>query len=119
MNYKVLTSEVKKTGSSTTKNGAQRPWTLYVLTLEGTDIKPSGFEKVQPGDMVSLKAVENVKDGVTYTNHNYEKVDTGTTSQAQTASTGGEDKRVLKLLTVIAEQIGVDRQQLMDILQEK
>lgn len=124
--YKVVSSEVKKTGTSN-KNGKAIPWTLYVLTLEGTDIKPGGFAKVEPGDMIVVKEVKNGD----YTNYNYEKAEVGEVTapddgatapvSAQPASTptatgSGADPRALKLLVLVAEQIGVDKNQIMDIL---
>ncbi len=108
--YKVISTEFIKNGS-----GAKGPWTLYKAILEGTDIKPSGFAALQPGDMVTVEEKINGE----YTNYNYTKVKAGASAapapSTQPAVSGG-DPRALKLLTVIAEQIGVEKQVILDIL---
>lgn len=121
--YKVTSSEVKKTGVRTTKNGKQMPWTLYVLTVEGSDLKPSGFDKVEAGDYVTIKETQNGD----YTNYNYSKVDSEN-QPAAVSTGGGSDPRAVKLLVLIAEQLDkitdqvgaekiITKEKLLDVLQ--
>lgn len=112
---KVTSVEVKKTGS-----GAKGPWTLYNITVDDNPSKfISGFAKVDVGDEVVLEEKTIEKDGNTYVNLNYSKPKAPTThASAPSASTGGgvEDKRILKLLTIIAEEVGIEKNVIMDIL---
>lgn len=108
MAYKVKSVSVLKTGS-----GDKGPWTLYELELEGYDKRVKGFHKVEVGDMVDVTVKENGQ----YTNYNYTKAKS--TGGSTSAGGGASDPRALKLLTVVAEQVGVDKQVILDILDGK
>lgn len=116
MSYKVTGVETK-TGTAQSGKNAGKPYTLYIATLEGTDIKPSGFEKVEIGDMVDITEKQNGQ----YTNHNFTKVKESTVGQGVSGTTysNNSDPRAVKLLTLIAEQIGVDKQTILDVLDGK
>ena len=116
MEYTVESSSVKKQGV-----GAKGPWTIYQLKIVGDPQEPTGFDPVNPGDKVTISQVQNGK----YTNLNYEKVESqAPAAQAQQPATtpvgapaaGSSDPRVVKLLVVIAEQIGVDKNQILNVL---
>ena len=116
MEYTVESSSVFKQGV-----GANGPWTIYKLKLVGDPQEPTGFDPVQPGDKVTITQVQNGN----YTNLNYKKVDAqpAAAAPAQQAAApaaapaaGNSDPRVVKLLVVIAEQIGVDKNQILNVL---
>lgn len=113
----VESSVVKKTGQ-----GKRGPWTLYVAKLnDGREA--GGFDNVQPGDVVEIETVQNGD----YTNYNFKKLKDQPAGGGQTAApaqsndqpaAGGRDPRVVKILVLIAEQVGVDREKVMAILEE-
>lgn len=109
-------------------NGARGPWTLYTVVLnDGREA--TGFDQVNPGETVEVTETQNGQ----YTNLNYKKVG-GTQAapaaqqqqqqaqpQGQPAATPGVagtgDPRVLKMAILIAEQIGVSKEAIMEVLQ--
>lgn len=108
MEYTVASSTVFKQGV-----GAKGPWTIYKLTLQGDPQEPTGFDQVQPGDKVTLETVQNGQ----YTNLNYKKVKPVQAAPAATgAPAGSSDQRVLKLLLLIAEQMGIDKEKQLEVL---
>lgn len=120
--YKVLTTEVFKQGVSAKNN---KPWTIFKVTVEGREGFVTGFDKVNPGEMVTIKEVQNGD----YTNYNYEKVKD---APQTTVSSGGSDKTTLRVVVLMAEllaeiapQVGLERdtqsikQQIADILERK
>lgn len=117
MEYTVESATVFKQGT-----GAKGPWTIYKLTLQGDAQQPTGFDQVVPGDKVTVEQVQNGQ----YTNLNYKKVQApqgqaapaqGATAPAAAAPAAtGNDPRVIKLLVMIAEQIGCDKNAILDIL---
>lgn len=118
MEYTVESASVFKQGTGT--NGA---WIIYKLKLVGDPQEPTGFDMVMAGDKVTVAQAETTKNGKTYKNLNYKKVEgaqgastNNAVAPAQTASAGGGDPRVVKLLVVIAEQIGVDKNQILNVL---
>lgn len=114
--YQVKSVETK---SGVGKN--DKPYTLYLVGADGLDKSASGFQKVEVGDTIEVETVE--RNG--YTNYNFTKVDTSTTGGAQAASegvattAGASDKRVLNLLVRIAEQVGVEKSDIYDVLSDK
>lgn len=117
MSFTVKTATVFKTGT-----GAKGPWTIYKLTLENDPQEPTGFDQVQPGDQVDVTQTQNGQ----YTNLNYKKVEgaaaaaapaQGAAPASAPAASGSSDARVLKLLVIIAEQVGVDKDQILEVLQ--
>jgi hypothetical protein len=118
MEYTVESASVFKQGE-----GTKGPWTIYKLKLVGNQQEPTGFDMVMAGDKVTVAQTETTKNGKTYKNLNYTKVEgaqaastSNVAAPAQTASAGGGDPRVVKLLIVIAEQIGVDKNQILSVL---
>lgn len=113
MEYTVESSAVFKQGT-----GAKGPWTIYKLKLVGDPQEPTGFDAVSPGDKVTIVQKKNGE----YVNLNYSKVEAPAgaaaqaPAQASPAPAGGGDARVMKLLVVVAEQVGVDKNQILDIL---
>jgi hypothetical protein len=117
MEYNVASSEIVKQGV-----GAKGPWTLYKAKLNGNPQEPVGFEPVQAGDKVTVTQTTNKG----YTNLNFKKVaaeaapSTGSIAAptvATTAESSNNDKRVVKLLVLMAEQMGIDKNQILDILE--
>lgn len=111
-------------------NGKKGPWTLYkVVTTDGQE--PSGFDFVNPGELIELTSVQNGQ----YTNLNYKKVAgaqvaaapaqapyTPPTAQPAAAPQAvtppaGNDPRVLRLLVLIATQVGIPNEQIMGIVE--
>lgn len=120
MQYTVETASVFKEGQ-----GVNGPWVIYKLKLSGNPQEPTGFDVVNPGDQVTVEQVETTKNGKTYKNLNYKKVEGAQTAPAAAPSAAptqdatpaaGNDPRVVKLLVVIAEQIGVDKNQILNVL---
>lgn len=106
----VKSIEVKKEGV-----GKKGPWKLYkVVTEDGQE--PTGFDYVSPGDVIDIESVQNGE----YTNLNYKKAKLSAAPAAAPAASGGgtSDKRVLKLLVLVAQQVGVDQQEVMAILED-
>lgn len=113
MSHKVIEIATIKTG-----RGAKGPWVLREVTLEGTDKKARGFDAVIPGDEVELTEVQNGE----YTNTNYKKVKVGG-GVSPTAVTGGAvetslAKKQLALLTLIAEQLGVSKELILEVMEK-
>lgn len=120
----VSTCTVFKTGT-----GKKGPWTLYkVVTTDGQE--PSGFDLVQPGEIIEITSVQNGQ----YTNLNYKKVAgaqvaaapaaapyTPPTAQPaaapQAVAPAANDPRVLRLLVLIATQVGIPNEQIMGIVE--
>lgn len=122
--YTVQTATVFKQGQ-----GKRGPWTLYKLTLVGNPQEPTGFDVVNPGDLVTLETTSNTgNDGKTYQNVNYKKVEgaaaapaAAATTQAAPATAAGnpnDSKRILKLLTLIATQVGIDNDKILEVLSD-
>lgn len=117
MEYTVATATVFKTGT-----GAKGPWTIYKLTLVGDAQEPTGFDQVVPGDKVTVTQTQNGQ----YTNLNYKKVQGAAAAPAAAAPAAtapnaaapvaGSDPRIMKMLVTIAEQVGVDKNAILDIL---
>jgi hypothetical protein len=108
---KVTSVEVKKTGQ-----GPKGPWTLYNITVDDNESKYiSGFDKVEVGDTVEVSSVQNGE----YTNWNYKKPKASKGSTAAPSAGGAADPRTLKLLVVIAEQVGVEKETVLSILEGK
>lgn len=123
--YKVLSTEVFKQGVSAKNN---KPWTIYKAVVEGRDGFVTGFDKVEPGSMVTIEAVQNGE----YTNYNYKAVKNSQAAPSASPASGGSDKTNLRVLVFVAEllaeiapQVGLDRdaqsikQQIADILERK
>lgn len=108
--YKVVTVETIKTGT-----GKKGPWTLRKVTLEGTEFEPSGFDVVNPGDMVTVSEVQNGD----YTNYNYKKVKA--TVGQPSAVKGSETATVMKTLAVvllIADKMGIPKEELLEVMEK-
>lgn len=130
MEFTVESAAIFKQGQ-----GAKGPWTLYKLKLVGDPQEPTGFDPVAYGDKVTLQQSPTTgKDGKQYTNLNYTK-SAGSVAAApaqaalgqqyqaqapaaapQAAAPVGADPRVLKMLVKIADHIGIDRNETLDIL---
>lgn len=117
----VSTCTVFKTGT-----GKKGPWTLYKVTTQDGQ-EPTGFDFVNPGDAIEVTQTQNGQ----YTNLNYKKVDGAAAPAAAPATSpgaaapaagqpaaGASDPRVLRLLIVMAEQIGVPNERIMEILEK-
>lgn len=118
-----------------TGTGKRGPWTLYkVTTTDGQE--PTGFDFVQNGETIEITQTQNGQ----YVNLNYAKVDPATVQQAapaaapapaqapyqapaaapaQAAPATSADPRALKLLVLIAQQMGVDQTRVANILDGK
>lgn len=133
--------ELFKKGTISKGKRKGQTWRLWQIeTEEGTDAK--GFDKVKEGDEVEIfETTTYDEDGdPEYTNTNFRVVKGGAKKakkaapaddddddddeeeapekSAKAVSTGS-DKRIMKLLVVIAEQIGVDKEEIDQILEEK
>lgn len=126
--YPVISATFFKSGSSIGKDGNPRTWTMYKAVLQGYNGEVVGFDAVNPGDMVTLEEKQNGQ----YTNVNYKAVKAGEAqaapaqAQAQPAyvapgaapvAAGNEDKRVLKLLVLMAEQMAIPAEAIKEILE--
>ena len=118
-----------------TGTGKRGPWTLYkVTTTDGQE--PTGFDFVQNGETIEITQTQNGQ----YVNLNYAKVDPATVQQAAPAAAPAPaqapyqapaaapapaapatsaDPRALKLLVLIAQQMGVDQTRVANILDGK
>ena len=100
-----------------TGTGKRGPWTLYkVTTTDGQE--PTGFDFVQNGETIEITQTQNGQ----YVNLNYTKVDPAAVQQAAPAPAApatSADPRALKLLVLIAQQMGVDQTRVANILDGK
>lgn len=122
-----------------TGTGKRGPWTLYkVTTTDGQE--PTGFDFVQNGETIEITQTQNGQ----YVNLNYAKVDPAAVQQAAPAAAPAPaqapyqapaaqpvaapapaapatsaDPRALKLLVLIAQQMGVDQTRVANILDGK
>lgn len=113
MEYKVISSEVFKQGT-----GSKGPWAIYQVQLEGYpgNHRITGFDAVQPGQLVTVEATQNGE----YTNYNYKIVKGASptaTAPSKTTGVAGSDPRALKLLVLIAEQVGVSPDEIAAVLE--
>lgn len=104
--------------SGTGKNG--KPYTMYKAQLaDGREA--TGFVQVAPGTMVEVTETQNGQ----YTNLNY-ALQQGNAAQAApdqqqaapaaTPAASGSDPRVLKLMVLICEQVGVPTERIQEVL---
>lgn len=119
-----------------TGQGKRGPWTLYkVTTTDGQE--PTGFDFVNNGEAIEVTQTQNGQ----YVNLNYAKVDPSAVQQAAPAAAPAAyqppaaqpaatpvaapapatsaDPRALKLLVLIAQQMGVDQTRVANILDGK
>lgn len=119
-----------------TGQGKRGPWTLYkVTTTDGQE--PTGFDFVNNGETIEVTQTQNGQ----YVNLNYAKVDPAAVQQAPAAAPApaaqpayqppaaapvaapapatSADPRALKLLVLIAQQMGVDQTRVANILDGK
>ena len=122
-----------------TGQGKRGPWTLYkVTTTDGQE--PTGFDFVNNGETIEVTQTQNGQ----YVNLNYAKVDPAAVQQAPVAAPAAApvayqppaaqpaaapvaapapatsaDPRALKLLVLIAQQMGVDQTRVANILDGK
>jgi len=119
-----------------TGQGKRGPWTLYkVTTTDGQE--PTGFDFVNNGETIEVTQTQNGQ----YVNLNYAKVDPTAVQQAPAAAPApaaqpayqpptaqpaaapapatSADPRALKLLVLIAQQMGVDQTRVANILDGK
>lgn len=111
MEYTVKSQEVFKTGT-----GPKGPWTLYKITVDGYDSGKSfitGFDPVSVGDKVTITQKQNGE----FVNHNYTKVKTGGVAASAPAGNADDVKKALKLMVLVAEQVGVEKEKIMEVLQ--
>lgn len=102
--------------SHKTGTGPKGSWTIWKIEVDGYDSGKSwitGFDKVAQGDKVTIEEVQNGN----YTNHNYKKVKTdGEKVQTTSGQPNASDARLLKLMVLMAQQMGIDKNEILEII---